>query len=589
MQAKNIYPKGRAELRKARNQSTTLFVAVFVFSIFVNLLMLTGPLYMLQVYDRVLSSRSIETLTALTILVLLLYAMMGFLDWARGRVMARVGARLHSILSQRVFFAVLDTAKQPHFGNKSISGVSDLATVQKVFSSNALFSLFDMPWTPVFAAAIFIFHPMLGALGLFGGVFLIILSLINQWMTRRNTINAQHKLAQANQMATSIRDESEAVEGLGMRHDVLSRWKSQSEDALQHDIAASDQTGMFSAFTKSFRLFLQSAMLGLGAYLVLQGELSPGAMIASSIMLGRALAPVEQAVAQWPQIQHGLSAWHSLSELLERSPLNKKQVSLPVPVAKLEAKNVSAVPPGSATPCIRGVSFRVEPGQAMGVIGQSASGKSSLARVISGYWPIVGGTLRLGGATLDQYDPDTLGKYIGYLPQNVSLFPATIAENIARMSQNPDEEMVVAAAKRAGAHDLILDQPDGYNTVVSPHGGALSGGQRQRIGLARALYGNPILLVLDEPNSALDSFGSAALNAAIAQMKSENKSVIIMAHRPSAIEACDTLLVMEDGMPKAFGPRDEVLSKVVKNAPQIKSNMAPSGGVSASYSLGKQK
>jgi ATP-binding cassette subfamily C protein len=589
MQAKNVYPKGRAELRKARKQSTTLLVAVFVFSIFVNLLMLTGPLYMLQVYDRVLSSRSVETLTALTVLVLLLYAMMGFLDWARGRVMARIGARLHSILSQRVFFAVLDTAKQPHFGNKSISGVGDLATLQKVFSSNALFSFFDMPWTPIFAAAIFIFHPMLGTLGLVGGVSLIILSLINQWMTRRNTINAQHKLAQANQMAGTIRDESEAVEGLGMRHDVLSRWKDQSDEALQNDIAASDQIGMFSAFTKSFRLFLQSAMLGLGAYLVLQGELSPGAMIAASIMLGRALAPVEQAIAQWPHIQHAVGAWHSLSELLERSPVKPKQVALPTPAASLVAKNLSAVPPGSATPCIRGVSFQVDPGTAMGVIGQSASGKSSLARVIAGYWPIVGGSLRLGGATLDQYDPDTLGKYIGYLPQDVSLFPATIAENIARMSQSPKEEMVVAAAKRAGAHDLILEQPNGYNTVVSPHGGGLSGGQRQRIGLARALYGDPILLVLDEPNSALDSFGSAALNAAISQMKSEGKSVIIMAHRPSAIQACDTLLVMEDGVPKMFGPRDEVLSKAVKNASEIKSNMASTSGIQASYTLGKQK
>ena len=589
MQARNIYPKGRAELRNARKQSTILFVAVFIFSIFVNLLMLTGPLYMLQVYDRVLSSRSVETLTALTILVMLLYVMMGFLDWARGRVMARVGARIHSILSKRVFFAVLETAKQPHFGNKSISGVSDLATVQKVFSSNALFSLFDMPWTPIFAAAIFIFHPMMGWLGLIGGVSLIILSLINQLMTRRNTIGAQHKLAQANQMAQSIRAESEAVEGLGMRHDVLSRWKDQSDEALQHDIAASDQTGMFSAFTKSFRLFLQSAMLGLGAYLVLQGELSPGAMIASSIMLGRALAPVEQAVSQWPHIQQSVSAWHSLSELLERSPLQAKQVALPTPIASLEAKNLTTVPPGSATPCLRGVSFFVEPGQAMGVIGQSASGKSSLARVISGYWPIVSGSLRLGGATLDQYDPDTLGKYIGYLPQSVTLFPATIAENIARMSQNPDEEMVVAAAKRAGAHELILEQPDGYNTVISAHSGALSGGQRQRIGLARALYGDPILLVLDEPNSALDSVGSAALNTAISQMKAENKSVIIMAHRPSAIQSCDTLLILENGMPKAFGLRDDVLAKFVKNASQIKSSLGGPGSVQANYTLGKQK
>tara|TARA_R110002096_G_scaffold46032_4_gene123019 strand:- start:10180 stop:11982 length:1803 start_codon:yes stop_codon:yes gene_type:complete len=589
MQEKNIYPKGRAELRRVRNQGMKLFAAVFIFSIFVNLLMLAGPLYMLQVYDRVLSSRSVETLVALTVLILLLYAMMGFLDWARGRIMARVGARMHSMLSKRVFFSVLETAKQPHFGAKIISGVQDLSTLQRVFSSTALFSFFDMPWTPVFAAAIFIFHPLMGWLGLAGGVVLIILSLINQWMTRENTILSHQKLARASQMAQSIREENESVEGLGMRHDVLARWQEQSDDALLYDMSVSDRSGMFLAFTKSFRLFLQSGMLGLGAYLVLQGELSPGAMIASSILLGRALAPVEQAIGQWPQVQRAFSAWHSLSELLQSAPDAADRVALPKPTALLEAKNVSAIPPGSKTPCLRGITFRVNPGEAMGVIGQSASGKSSLARVITGFWPVVGGQLRLGGATLDQYDPDVLGHYIGYLPQNVTLFNATIAENIARMSQNPDEAKVIAAAKRAGAHELILEQPDGYNTVVSPHGGALSGGQRQRIGLARALYGDPILLVLDEPNSALDSTGSAALTAAISQMKSENKSVIIMAHRPSAIDACDTLLVLDGGIPKAFGPRDEVLSKVVKNAPQLKKNMMSPTTVQGRINLGTKK
>lgn len=589
MQEKNIYPKGRAELRHARNKSIGLLVAVFIFSIFVNLLMLAGPLYMLQVYDRVLSSRSVETLVALTVLVLLLYAMMGFLDWARGRVMARVGARLHALLDKRVFYSVLETAKQPHFGNKSISGVQDLANLQRVFSSNALFSFFDMPWTPIFIAAIFVFHPYMGILGLVGGATLIVLSLVNQWLTRRNILLSQHKSAQATQMAQSIRDENESVEALGMRNDVLARWKHLNDEAMLQDITVSDRSGMFSAFTKSFRLFLQSAMLGLGAYLVLQGELSPGAMIASSILLGRALAPVEQAIGQWPNIQRARAAWHSLTELLERSPSAEDRVALPIPAAHLEAKGVSAVPPGSKTTSIRGVTFTVRPGEAMGVIGQSASGKSSLARVITGFWPVVGGQLRLGGATLDQYDPDALGQYIGYLPQTVTLFHATIAENIARMSQNPDHEMVVQAAKRAGAHELILEQPDGYNTVVTPTGGVLSGGQRQRIGLARALYGDPIVLVLDEPNSALDSTGSAALNVAISQMKSEGKSIIIMAHRPSAIAACDTLLVLDNGQPKAFGPRDEVLSKVVKNAPQLKQGMMSPKTVQGSIKMEPKK
>lgn len=579
MQEKNIYPRGLAELKKVRRESGSLLLAVFIFSMFVNLLMLTGPLYMLQVYDRVLSSRSVETLTALTVLILILYAMMGFLDWARGRVLARVGARIHSSLNRRVFFAVLDTAKQPHFRTKPISGVSDLSTIQRTFSSNAYFSLFDIPWTPVFAATIFVFHPWLGIMGLVGGVLLVLISLVSNTMTRSNTLASQQRLARADALANAIRDESEAVEGLGMRHDVLARWKKQGDQAILGDMNASDQSGVYSSFIRSFRLFLQSAILGLGAYLVLQGELSPGAMIASSILLGRALAPVDQLIGHWPNIQRARLAWNNLSELLERSPESADKVTLPAPAALLEAKGISAVPPGTNTPCLKGVSFVVRPGQAMGVIGQSASGKSSLARVITGIWPVVGGQMRLGGATLDQYNPDDLGKYIGYLPQNVTLFEATIAENIARMSENPDEKMVVEAAKKAGAHELILAQPKGYNTVVSPHSGLLTGGQRQRIGLARALYGNPLLLVLDEPNSALDAVGSNALNAAISQMKSEDKSVIIMAHRPSAIEACDTLLVLENGTPKMFGPRDEVLSKVVSNASQIQASLSKNQSV----------
>ncbi|GLQ35687.1 protease/lipase ABC transporter permease/ATP-binding protein [Amylibacter marinus] len=577
MQETNIYPKGLAELRAMRRQSRHLFGAVFVFSIFVNLLMLAGPLYMLQVYDRVLSSRSVETLTALTLLVLGLFAMMGLLDWARGRVLARVGARFQAGLDQRVFYAMLDTAKHPHFRDKSINGMNDLTTLQMLYASPALLALFDMPWAPIFIAAIFVFHPLLGWLALASGVFLVILTLVNQRNTRENTLGAQQARATTDHFAAQIREEADTVTGLGMRGDVLRRWKSQSDDAMARSINASDATGFYASLSKSFRMFVQSAMLGLGALLTLRGELSGGAMIAGSIMLGRALAPIEMGIGQWPLIQKSRAAWRNLSELLQAAPLEPARVSLPVPEARIEAQNLSAVPPGSRTPCLRGVGFVVEPGQALGVIGQSASGKSSLARLIAGVWPVAAGHLRLGGATLDQYDADVLGQYIGYLPQNVTLFGATIAENIARMAETPDEAKVVAAAKRAGAHELILEQSDGYNTVVTPQGGALSGGQIQRIGLARALYGNPLVLILDEPNSALDAVGSASLNAAIRQMKSENKSVIIMAHRPSGIAACDTLLVLENGIAKMFGPRDDVLKAQVKNTEQIQQSLAEGG------------
>ncbi len=563
------YPMGLAELREVRKRSRGLFLSVGFFSIFVNLLMLTGPIFMLQVYDRVLSSRSEATLMALFTLVGVLYIMFGILDWARARVLARAGAQFQTDLDERVFKAVLRVPTRPGSADKVQSGLRDLESVQRLMTSPAIFAVCDIPWTPIFAIAIFLFHPLLGYLALAGGLLLIAITFINQWVSKRGIIDAHVHGEVANTFADSVRDDRELVQGLGMRGDVLGRWRKSRDSALGSTIQSSDLTGSFTSFTKAFRLFLQSAMLAVGAYLVLQNQLTPGAMIAGSILMGRALAPIEMAIGQWGIVTRAREGWFNLSRLLEVVPEEAPRTALPRPKALLTAENLTAVPPGETQASLKMVSFKVQPGTALGVIGPSAAGKSSLARVICGIWRPVSGKIRLDGAALDNYDPDVLGGYIGYLPQTVTLFDATIAENIARMSETPDPEAVVAAAKKAGAHEMILQQPEGYDTQIGNFGGRLSGGQRQRLGLARALYGDPLLLVLDEPNSNLDSVGSNALNEAIRSMKADGKSVIIMAHRPAAIAECEYLLVLENGARKAFGPRDEVLRDQVKNVAQI--------------------
>lgn len=569
MSVSHNYPKGVSELRTALRKGRGLFLTVAIFSFFVNLLMLTGPLFMLQVYDRVLGSRSEATLVALVVLVAILYLIMGFLDHARGRILARVGAEFQTTMDRRVFEAVLKRAVVPMERSKPASGLKDLEACQRLMSSPALFAVFDMPWVPIFIGAIFIFHPLLGYLALGGGVFLIAVTLLNQLITRKPVNEANGMSAQADSFAESIREEGEVIQGLGMRGAVLNRWRSFRDRALESQISSSDLTGTFSIFSKTFRLFLQSMMLAVGAYLVLRGELTPGAMIAGSILLGRALAPVEQAIGQWPLVIRARQGWASLAELLEKTPADPERTELPVPRAILEAQQITVIPPGEQVATLRMVSFRIEPGQAMGVIGPSGAGKSTLARAILGIWRPASGKVRLDGASLDNYAPDVLGQHIGYLPQDVALFHGTIAENIARMSDQPDPAKVVEAAKKSGAHDMILKMPDGYDTRISGGSGRLSGGQKQRIGLARAMYGDPVLLVLDEPNSNLDSVGSEALNQAIRQMKKDGKSVIIMAHRPAAIAECDLILYVEGGMRKAFGPRDEVLREQLKNYNQV--------------------
>ncbi|WP_425040265.1 type I secretion system permease/ATPase [Primorskyibacter sp. S187A] len=570
---------GREELLEARRRSRAFFWFVGIFSFFANMLMLTGPLYMLQVYDRVLSSRSEATLLALTVIVLFLYGVMGVLDFARGRVMGRVGARFQADLDDRVFRASLKAAARKMDGGQA-SGMSHLEAYQRYLTSPVFLAFFDLPWTPIFLFGIALFHPWLGMLAVGGGAVLIAIALTAQLLLRRPTAGTARHAAVSDRMANSLRNEAEMIQSMGMIDAALRRWKKARMLTLRGQIDQTDLSGGFTSLTKSFRLFLQSAMLGLGAYLVLQDQLTPGAMIAGSILLGRALAPIEIMVSQWPMAQRGRQGWTALEELLGDVPVEPQRTPLPAPQAKLEVQQLTVVPPGEQQASLRMVSFGLKPGQAIGVIGPSGAGKTTLARALTGLWRPAGGRIRLDGATLDQYDPEALGVYVGYLPQKVELFDGTIADNIAKLSETPDPEKIVQAAKTAAAHEMILKFPDGYDTRVDQHGGRLSGGQMQRIGLARALYSEPVLLVLDEPNSNLDNEGTQAVNQAIRAQKARGGCALIMAHRPDAIRECDLLLVLDQGARTAFGPRDEVLQKTVTNAKQIQRADGKGAGVS---------
>ncbi|MBE3640393.1 type I secretion system permease/ATPase [Mangrovicoccus algicola] len=568
--------EGLKELREARAESNGLLLFVGIFSVFVNLLMLTGPLFMLQVYDRVLGSRSEATLVALAVLVAFLYLSMGILDYVRGRLLARIGARFQARLDRRVFAAALEDAATRDRG-AAAAGVRDLETVQRFLASPILGSLFDLPFTPVFVAGIFFFHPWLGMMAVGGGAVLVLLTFLNQRSTRAPQLAASQAAATADMMSERLKHDAGMVQALGMRGAAFTRWQQIRGKSLGLSLRAADAGGSYTAMTKTFRLFLQSAMLGLGAYLVLRMEMTAGAMIAGSILLGRALAPIEMAVGQWALVQSAMKSWDNLAELLGRVPPPAPRTQLPRPRALLDVQQATVIPPGQQQAALRLVTFRLEPGKALGVIGPSGAGKSTLARALTGVWRAAGGKIRLDGATIDQYEADALGRYIGYLPQQVTLFDGTLAENIARLEPGAKDEDIIAAAKKAAAHDMILRLPDGYNTRVSAAGAQLSGGQIQRVGLARALYGDPVILVLDEPNSNLDNEGSQALNHAIRAMKQDGRSVLIMAHRPAAIQECDMLLVLDGGSVKAFGPRDEVLGKMVRNAGEIRAAQTPGG------------
>jgi len=559
---------GLSELREARRSCRTLMWSAAFFSIFVNLLMLTGPLFMLQTYDRVLGSRSEATLVALFAFVAFLFLVMGLVDWARNRLLTRLGARFQARLDRRVFEAMLKKASINQERGEATSmdqQLKDLEAVQRFYASSVFSAVFDMPWTPIFLIGISFFHPWLGMAAVTGGSILILSAVLNQVFTKTATIKAAAAGYVADRYSEQLQNEAETVRSLGMQSNAFEKWSQTRQRALEQSVRAADKGGSFSNFSKTFRLFMQSAMLALGAYLVLLGEITPGVMIAASILLGRALSPVETVVNQWSTVQRAKRGWDNLVELLSEVPEDSVQVELPRPRAVVDVQHITVMPPNGRNATLRLVSFEIRPGEAVGVIGPSGSGKSTLARSLTGVWPVVAGKVTLDRARLTQYHPEKLAEYIGYLPQKVSLFDGTVAENIARLSTEYDDAKVIAAAKKAAAHEMILKLSQGYNTPLHAVSTELSGGQIQRIGLARALYSEPVLLVLDEPNSNLDNEGSTALNNAIKSIKAEGGAVVIMAHRPAAIKECEKLLVLEDGTRKAWGPREKVMSEMLTN------------------------
>lgn len=576
-----------SEVSLSRARSKGLILAVMVFSVVSNLLLLTGPLFMLQVYDRVLGSRSEETLVALSVLVVLLYGIYGLLEFARGRVMARVGVRLHAALSERVFAAGVERTALRRT-DKGAGATQDLDAVRGIFAAPVLLALFDMPWTPLFAAAVFVFHPLLGWLALSGGVLLIAVTILNQRLTGQRLAEAQRATLAAQSFARQAEEGADYLWAQGMTPAMTRRWTHIQSEGLEASVDAADWTGAFGSFSKAFRLLLQSAILAVGAWLVLRSEMTAGAMIAASILLGRALAPVEQVLGQWPMLQRARSGWRSLKAFLAELPVREAPTELPVPAARLSVRGATVPARRGDRPVLAGISFDLNPGEALGVIGKSGSGKTTLARLLVGLVRPVAGEVRLDGARLEQYGPQRLGRLIGYLPQEVRLFDGTVAENIAHMDPHPDAARVVAAARRAHVHDIILRLPDGYDTRLRAGDGLLSGGQRQRVGLARAIYKDPQILVLDEPNSALDADGSDALNEVVNAMKVARKAVVIMTHRPTAIAACDRLLVIEGGRLLANGPRDDVIRAVLKNARDVQRSVVTADGADTSREPGDQ-
>ncbi len=573
--------RGRQEFRSAFWSAKGLFVVAAVMSFFVNLLMLTGPLFMLQVYDRVLASGSLPTLQALFVLVAGLFIVMGLLDFLRGRVLANAGARFQALLDGRAFEATMQTALVPDERSKPATALRDLESIQQFLSGPAPYSFFDAPWTPIYVAVIFVLHPMLGWFSVGAAILLFTIAFLNQSMTIKPEIESRQATATAEKFSESVRREAEAVRALGMIETTKAQWGKQRGEALVAQMTHSGRAGFFQAMSKSLRLFLQSAILAVGAYLAVKNEISPGVMIAGSILMGRALAPIDQAIAQWRMFIRARQASRSLEQFFATTPVTQPKTALPDPDARLTVENIAVSPPGTRQPIVRGVSFDVKPGEAVGVIGPSASGKSTLARALVGIWPALAGEIRLDGATLDQWSEADFGRLIGYLPQDVGLFTGSVARNIARLQEDADPRGIVLAAERAGAHEMILKLPNGYDTEIGEGGAQLSGGQRQRIGLARALFGDPPLLVFDEPNANLDAEGEQSLIHAIRQAKERGRAVIVMAHRPSAIAVCDRLLVMRDGAPVAFGPRDEVLKQTTTSHGQITElNRSASGSVS---------
>ena len=547
---------------KALAASKGAIAAIAVFSLVINVLMLTGPMFMLQVYDRVLSSHSVPTLISLCIIALILYAFFGLFDMIRSWLSARVGSALDRRLAASSFDASAVLPLKAGDRAERMEPVRDLEQIRTFISGPGLTALFDLPWMPLYLGIVYLLHPMLGLLGTIGAVVLFSSTLLHEVLIKRPTAALSAEKRDDSAMIEAARRNAEVLSAMGMLATMRNRWLAKHHAALDANQKLGARSATFTSFTKTVRFLLQSGVLALGAWLAIKGELSPGAMIAASIILTRALAPVEQVIGQWRAFVAARLSMKQLSRILPRLESCAPDTELPAPSQSIRVEKLVVAAPGSNTPVLKGIDFALNAGDGVGIIGPSGAGKTSMVRALLGIWKAGRGEIRFDGALIEQYSTRTMGSAVGYLPQDVELFDGTVAENIARFTPDATSEDIIAAAKAAGCHDMILTLADGYDTRIGPAGQALSGGQRQRIGLARAVFGTPFLVILDEPNSNLDGDGELALNKAIGALREAGSIVVIIAHRHSALAAVNKVLALKDGMQAAFGPRDEVMEQL---------------------------
>jgi PrtD family type I secretion system ABC transporter len=557
------------ELAAALHACRNAIIAIGFASALINVLYLSGSLYMLEIYDRVLPSRSVPTLIGLSILVFVLYSLQALLDLLRGRVLIRIGRSLGQSLSYRVYHTIAQLMLRTSIQSNGLQPLRDLDQIRSFLSSTGPLAFLDLPWIPFYIGICFIFHVWLGFAALIGAILLIGLTLLTEIFTREPTRTATVFGVTRNALVESSRRNAEVLQAMGMAPRLGALWGEVNIQYLEAQQRASDVGAGFGAISKVMRMALQSAMLGIGAYLVIYQEATAGIIIAGSIIAARALAPVDLAIANWRNFVASRQSWRRLENLLAVLPLDKDPMALPKPVACFAVEGVSVVPPGDKRIVVQNIGFRLEKGSGLGIIGPSASGKSCLARTLVGVWQPARGTIRLDGGALDHWSADSLGRHIGYLPQDVELFSGTVAQNIARFEPEPNPDNVIAAAKAAGVHDLVLRLPDGYETEIGEGGASLSAGQRQRVALSRALYGDPFLVVLDEPCSNLDAEGDEALTQAILGIRARGGIAVVIAHRPSALAAVDLVMVMAQGKAQFFGPKEEVLAKMVRRPPAM--------------------
>lgn len=558
--SKDLTIARRRDLAQLTQGYRGIFLFLFGISGLINLLALTGSLYMLQVYDRALTSGSVQTLAALSVLVIGLYLFQGGFDLIRSQVLVRAGARLDKAMAPIAHRVAID---MPRFGFSSSEALErgrDVDTVRSFLGGQGPGALFDMPWMPLYLVFVYFLHPWLGALIFAGACVLTLLTILSEVLTRRLNGTTRQAAIHRNAIADSNARNAEVLKAMGFAHRAVDRFSAANRDHLVLQTQANDLGGTFGAISRVLRMVLQSAILGLGAYLAIKGDLSAGAIIAASVASARALAPVDLAIGNWKSFVAARMAFQRLRETVVALSKAVEPMQLPVPARYLKVDKITVAAPGSGQVLLSEVSFDVKAGSAIGIIGPSAGGKTTLVRALTGIWPSLRGSVRLDGAELTQWPEEKLGDYIGYLPQEVSLLDATIEENISRLRPDADPQTIVAAAMAAGVHDMIVRLPDGYKTQLGPQGTSISAGQRQRIGLARALYGNPFLVIMDEPNSNLDGEGEVALKTAIEGIKARNGIAIIVAHRPSALAAVDSVGIIQNGKLVAFGPRDEILT-----------------------------